>query len=969
MSNHTKRIQLYDGPNLAGRHHDWWVDPKYIEIRALPVIWNNSKYDVTSVNIEYNNQIVVLIDTAGTWRPATASFVPSQTNKGALVLTKPTMDLRIPEFGWNTPLNFNDLKGIALATMLDKVPGYQSKISTIEATPNITSDSEDFTVDIKWHDIRNDSTIKWKYTAEVLGTGSGLDSQLNLANTWEAVVRKAVIYNYKLEYSINGTTWKVGYLGVNASFKHSGFDLKRKSKDYKIYYSIKPLFFNKLHSQEGEATKIEINIPKLVVTPGSPGSSVGSSSEVSNIISLSLQNVDISDMIQRNKPNINIGKSYSSLISNKNNINELNKEIIKKIEIISINLIYFGNTDYNNLKVENNLFRLDDGKYYTGNYHFKKSDNKFMTESTHTKNSEELTFIYLHSSEYSSIESLRNASNQLVQLNNQLNTGINTISFEMSKYLNFIVGFERSLFNFYGFNDETKKDSIKNLLDSNLSLQKYRGDVNWETLITKFDLAELSKNTIGNIYFDFYNNYKNLLNTILKSIPSEDTRKKFISTSQKYSGGNNKLYMLDANGKVEQLYNSINESIYSTFFDFGVSILNSPGITKFKNLLSIISGTYDYDTTIDNLDENYAKVVAFDFSISKFLKVFKDLIDKQNNSSLEIYPLEYLISIVKNSNPNKESVYDIALRGFEQLNAKFKEVLSTGTENLNDTYKKELKVYSELNKLSGSKLQFILEELEQTSGLMLANFKNIYSIINSLKSATFYDEADVKIKEYIKKISDYKWYNDTELKNITYISGNPIAMFDVVKKIDELNWPSSKFIKTAPEYYLAPMVLYTNVTSPSRGEKRRHIRVDMSIYIPPFGIDITKIVFAAIRPAPDVLAKLKEDIYIWNEDGLGDGQDYVMAEPDGRSLYGGLNPTPNIYMKDTSGNNKISIPYIEYNSGLFEIHDVKAGDQRPIVNYGSGRYIMGSYILIECKKSGSSEKIKILTITDDIQWT
>lgn len=938
MSAHTKRIQLYDGPNLAGARYDWWVDPTRIEPIKLPVTYNNKIYKVTSVNIEYNNQIVVLIDKA------------SANNKGALVLTKPTNDLRVPE------LNFNDITGVALSTMLDKLPGYQSKISTIEATPNIISDSEDFTVNIKWHDIRNDSTIKWKYTGL---TGP----ELMLANFEEATVRKAVIYNYKLEYSSNGTTFKELYVGVDASFNHSGFDLKRKSKDYKIYYSIKPLFFNKLYSQAGDATKIEINIPKLVVTPGSPGSSAGSSSAASNIISLSLQNVDISDMIQRNKPNINIGESYSSLISNKNNINELNKEIIKKIEIISINLIYFGNTDYNNLKVENNLFMLDDGKYYIGNYHFKKSDNKFMTESTHMKDSEELKFIYSYSSEYSSIESLRNASNQLVQLNNQLNTGINTISFEMSKYLNFIVGFERSLFNFYGFNDETKKDSIKNLLDSNLSLQKYRSEVNWETLITKFDLAELSKNTIGNIYFDFYNNYKNLLNIILKSIPSEDPRKKFISTSQKYSGGNNKLYILDADGKVTELYNSINESIYSTFFDFGASILNSPGTTKFKNLLSIISGTYDYDTAIDNLDENYAKVVAFDFSISKFLKVFKDLIDKQNNSSLEIYPLEYLISIVKNSNPKQESVYDIALRGFEQLNAKFKEVLSTGTENLDDTYKKELKVYSELNNLSGSKLQSILEELEEASGLMLANFKNIYSIINSLKSATFYDEADIKIKEYIKKISDYKWYNDTELKNITYISGNPIAMFDVVKKIDELNWPSSKFIKTAPEYYLAPMVLYTNITSPSRGDKRRHIKVDMNIYIPPFGIDITKIVFGAIRPADDVLTKVKNDIF----DNRGD-DDYVIAEPDGRSLYGGVNPTPNIYMKDTSGNNKISIPYTEYSSGIFEIHDVGAGDQRAIVNYGTGRYVMGSYIRIECKKSGSSDKINILTITDDIQW-
>ena len=830
--------------------------------------------------------------------------------------------------------------------------------------------------------------------------------------------RGASLYN--LEYSTD-SNFVNNVVNVNeiklASINEVSHEItedKKLEENTKYFYrvSAKNLVGSKL-SAVNEFTTL-----KTVVLPPTNIPSGTLVTQIKKLQPISLDYVDISVAINENKPSVDVGKYYEELIKNKDEIITFNNDLFKKIEIIIINLIYKGNDDYNNLKSDGSLFSLQNGNPYIGLYHFHARTKLFMVGSEHISNRhEKLTFKFPFKLDYSELSNLDTLREKLNINNTQLNKNIGDITIKFSTFLNFLVGLEKSLTMFYGFDNENKKNSIRALLEENLKLTKYRKEVNWESLISQFSINGLSQSALVDIYFSLFSNYRNLLDIISLSIPlgkyriksdinftllktlkelilqlssttltpserldiglkAEFIRRKFytvgLSTDvngdligaewrTNYFGNDKKTYYFD-----DEFISEIPE--YASFFDFGDILLNSKGITKFKNLLSILLGTVEF-SNIDKNDENFNFVVTCDFIINKFLKIYKDLQNKLENPNNEIYPLEYLTS-----NENIE-LFKKVLDGIDVFKSKLYEITQQKSQAFSDAKVKEKSIFvtiddtQDRNKVIIDGLLSAIKEIEKT-------LKNIYVVASSLAKVSDTNYTDQKIIKYINEINKYKWYNDNDItainaSNEINISDNMLMFFDIVKKLDIINWPASKSITTEPEYYIAPEILYMNSeqSSPHNGE-HRYLTLGIKIYIPPYGWQITDTVFGHM-PIENQSTNTRQlvsndftgDIYTGTFGGTSSEKPAV--NPDIREVLVGETTLAGEQLK------VLRSPYVNYVTAPWGYRD-KGNDFRPIIRQASnGKYSVSDFIILTCRKTsanGSYKEFKFLTILVYDQW-
>jgi len=634
-----------------------------------------------------------------------------------------------------------------------------------------------------------------------------------------------------------------------------------------------------------------------------------------------IQYVDVSAMIKQNTPKITVGDSYTELINNKNEVTTLNKEIIKKNEIVYVNLILKGDKDYSNLTSNSSIFTLD-GQPYNGSYHYMNSlkgtvvdgipQSPFRSGGTEDENSHELRFIYENPRlDYSDPSVLSDINTQLTDMNSKLNANINTLSIQMSKQLNFLMGLEKTLDNFYGYNADTYNNSLKGLIESNLLLTKYQTEVNWVTLITQFNLSNLSTSALENIYANFYINYIQVLNMILISIPQTNFQESLRITSVPYTNWElNKNWSDRTTTKYYQtIFNDFHmqnpsegkwpkpqnppQLPWCSLFDFSEKILNNKTSTKVKNLLSVLLGTVD---TIDSKDINYNMVLAFDFAINKFPKIFSDMADKQARPELKVFPLEYLIS--------KSNDMKFILQGFTDLFNMIDASLSTQSVYITQVVTNEKRVFN-----GTSYSEKVLTVMHKATNLMVQYFTNISLIIEALAKVNA--PVQTGVSDYITVMDTYKWYSNGVSLPTLVTNGTALPIFENIAKLDKLNWPSSKQKGYTPPvdgsgYFLHPTIFYYGHGQNSAKNGISYIHANTWIYIPPFGWEVSKF-------NTQVMADIFTPVYLRDAVTPTVNGSWYETEP-GRVFGEGSTPTPNIYEKNF-GTTTITSPFTNYDTG------------------------------------------------------
>lgn len=517
---------------------------------------------------------------------------------------------------------------------------------------------------------------------------------------------------------------------------------------------------------------------------------------------------------------IKFNETYTNILENKDELVKINVELIKKIEVLLLNIINKSDEKYYELYTNGDILYTDENfeDSYIGEYKF---DSEFKTPDN-----EVLYFKYKfkENSQYSLPTVLLNIVKEIQNINNQINTDINIVNIEINKYLNFLVSLERSLINFFGSNISSNTSSIKNLLENTLVLKKYNLELSEKNLLVDFNINTFSRTALKNIFYNLYEAYNSLLEKILECVPTSD-----FQSSIRYTGilgqvspndnwvltsDNEKYYTAvykDFNNRyVSQVLDFTQKSVnsfpapisnYVSFFNFN-KLLNSN-----SNLISILLGT---DTSNNKSNEDI--IYAFDLIVNKFIKIYKDLIDDTGK------PIEYLTLLLDKEIPN-------CIKSLEQMYSKIDDILNKESSYVSEISSLEKKLFE----LSEDKLSVILLKIRDNLKIMIDNINSIYSICDSLKLEPSSDGYD----------DDYKWYeNLEEISNLSLVKNEiGIDIFSTflpinsMKRLDKLNYPFNKIERGSEDYFIQPAIIwYSNLQT-----ETKQIMVEYILYTPPFG--------------------------------------------------------------------------------------------------------------------------------------
>lgn len=654
-------------------------------------------------------------------------------------------------------------------------------------------------------------------------------------------------------------------------------------------------------------------------------------SSAGNTFEVKYEYANANDIIVKNRPIVSISETYNSLIDNKNSFLNENKKIIQDLEYISVYLIDLEkNKDYYNLDVySNNIFTLN-GASYIGKFHYTASDRKFKTGQSPNQTSKILEFNKRDENTIVNLTKYFYGNDNIEKFNDNINGDFNSLFTNVEEYSRFLISTQKTFDDFY----DIIGGYISKIVNENLILQKYKNYVKWEELLSSIDTS--SKKT-GNIYVDMYYWYGKLLQSILNMFPEENFQKSIYPTNnwnKNYWG--NDVILKDFGAKYinaeygEYLTKSISipgiktpftfkgTVVYKdperltnldkqfwtapnntfSFFDISSKFLNGDGETKVKNMISLLL-SYKVDD-IDVGDENYTKVIAFDFIINKLLKIFNDF--KENKG----HPLEYLMYKLQDMSILGMNTFEVVIDGLETLYQNIDSSLKDKAY-IEDISKKEQKLFN-IEDVLNTRLDNIASAMKG----ILINFKNLYEIIKVLSTVVSIDKKDGDLLDYVRQIDEYKWYENTEIEQLYFMNNEYNSIHNIMKTAKKLNRLFTNEVTENDKDFIRPMVLWHRGLQSGTNEISRLITLVMILYVPPLGCKINELDFG---------------FFTSNWDGItnyygGDG---------GGNIFGGK-PTQKFGSEELTSispflDNKTS-PYIFYNAGECAINF----DREPINN-------------------------------------